>query len=380
MTESQQVINVADPRANYLSHKDEIDQAIQHVLLRGRYILGEEVSRFEEEFAQYLGVSHALGAGSGTDALELALRACGIGSGDVVVTAAHTAVATVAAIELVGAVPFLVDIDAATFTVDISQIEEAVETIPNAKAIVPVHLYGHPADMKSIIEIAAGRDLMVIEDCAQAHGASIDGRKVGSWGKIAAFSFYPTKNLGAIGDGGAIATSDPVLADKARSLREYGWQDRYVSALPGGMNTRLDELQAAILRVKLRYLDQENARRQSLARLYDELLPPSMPRPNVCSEVEHVFHQYVVRDASRDDLAAFLREASVQTGILYPVPVHLQPAYLGRLLCSRDGLQRSEEVCRQLLCLPIYPEIDEPSVWRVCELIQRWYAEDRAKA
>ena len=287
-----------DPRANYLAHKDEIDAAIAAVLAGGRYILGEQVAAFEREFAAYLGAgstegaTHAIGVGSGTDALHLALRACGIGPGDRVFTVSHTAVATVAAIELAGATPVLVDIDPATFTMDPNRLEEAVRRdeggnssnvkrhssiVTRHSAIIPVHLYGHPADMAAILEIARRYDLWVIEDCAQAHGATIDGQKTGTFGDIAAFSFYPTKNLGALGDGGAVVTSDPALAEQTRLLREYGWRERYVSAIPG-LNSRLDELQAAILRVKLRYLDAENARRRALAAEYDRLLADSSVR------------------------------------------------------------------------------------------------------
>lgn len=260
----------ADPGANYRAHRAEIDVAIHRVLDSGWFILGREVASFEQEFALYLDARFAVGVASGTDALHLALRACGIGPGDVVLTVSHTAVATVAAIELAGAVPLLVDIDPLTFNIDAERVEDTLKSIDRGdgpsprgrvRAIIPVHLYGQPADMAAIIRVAARYGLKVIEDCAQAHGASIDGRKVGSWGNAAAFSFYPTKNLGALGDGGAIVTNDSEIADRVRLLREYGWRDRYVSS-EVGMNSRLDEIQAAVLRVKLLNLDQENDRRR----------------------------------------------------------------------------------------------------------------------
>jgi dTDP-4-amino-4,6-dideoxygalactose transaminase len=343
----------ADPHANYLAHRGEIDTAIARVLNAGRYILGPEVESFEREFAAYLGVAHVVGVANGTDALAIALRACGIGPGDQIATVSHTAVATVAAIELMGAIPVLVDIDPATFTIDCDALEKL-----DVRAILPVHLYGHPADMPRIIdlaELAQRRGVKVIEDCAQSHGASIDGRNTGAWGDAAAFSFYPTKNLGAIGDGGAVATNDPHVADRARSLREYGWKERYVSESPG-MNSRLDELQAAILRVKLRHLDRANARRREIADAYssalagtDLVLPTTQPR------AVHAWHQYVIRSSQRDRLREALRQHGIGTLIHYPVPVHMQPAYRGRL--NHGPLPESERAAEEVLSLPIYPEL-----------------------
>ena len=254
-----------DPHANYHAHRTEIDAAVQRVLDSGWYILGEEVVAFEREFADYVGASHAVGVASGTDALELALRACGVGAGDLVFTVAHTAVATVAAIELTGATPLLVDICPHSYTMDADCFQAALRDPPpgRPRAVVPVHLYGHPADMPSICRIAMEYGLYVVEDCAQAHGAVIDGRTVGAWGHMAAFSFYPTKNLGALGDGGAVVSGDAGMAEKVRALRQYGWRKRYVSAAPGG-NSRLDPLQAAILRAKLPHLHSENGDRKSV--------------------------------------------------------------------------------------------------------------------
>ncbi|MGH9855779.1 MAG: DegT/DnrJ/EryC1/StrS family aminotransferase, partial [Blastocatellia bacterium] len=243
----------SDPKASYLAHKREIDEAIRQTLDSGWYILGQQTSAFEQEFAEYLGAKHCVGVANGTDALHLALRACGVGAGDVVITVSHTAVATVAAIEMAGASPLLVDIDQASFTINPEAVEDAIKSWRGEgeiKAIMPVHLYGHPADMQAITTIARRYDLKIVEDCAQAHGATIKGVKVGTFGDAAGFSFYPTKNLGALGDGGAVTTNDSETAERVRLLREYGWRERYVSDLPG-FNSRLDELQSAILRVKL---------------------------------------------------------------------------------------------------------------------------------
>jgi dTDP-4-amino-4,6-dideoxygalactose transaminase len=358
-----------DPRANYLAHKAEIDAAVLQVLDRGRYILGPEVEAFEGEFAAYLGAGAAVGVASGTDAVELALRACGIGPGDGVCTVSHTAVATVAAIERIGAAPVLMDIDPATFTIDGNALADVLSRdwgVP-LKAVVAVHLYGHPADMPAIMEIARRHGLAVIEDCAQAHGASLDARKLGTWGDAAAFSFYPTKNLGALGDGGAVATSDPAIATRLRSLREYGWRDRYVSDVPG-LNSRLDELQSAILRIKLRHLDAENARRQALADVYGAALGTTdLILPRARGGARHVYHQYVIRSAARDRLRSTLAAHDVGTAIHYPVPVHLQPAYAGRV--RQASLDRTEMVAREILSLPMYPELSAAQAAAVAELV-----------
>jgi len=364
----------ADPKASYLAHKDEIDEAIHRVLDSGWYILGQEVAGFEKEFAAYIGVGNAIGVASGTDALEIALRSCGIGPGDGVITVSHTTVATVAAIELAGAIPILVDIDPCTYTMDPNPLEDTIKQqgAGRLKAIIPVHLYGHPADMAAIMDIAGRHGLSVIEDCAQSHGAAIGDRKTGTWGHLSAFSFYPTKNLGALGDGGAVVTNDPALAERLRQLREYGFRERYVSHL-SGMNTRLDELQAAILRVKLQYLRTENARRLQIARIYGASLSgTTLVLPQLHAKVDHVFHLYVVRSTHRDGLKAFLKENSVGTSIHYPVPLHLQPAYRGRAVIGRGGLEHTEQVCREILSLPMYPQMTDEQVQRTSHLIARW--------
>ena len=371
----------ADPKAGYLAHKDEIDQAVHQVLDGGWYILGREVGAFEREFADYLGVREAIGVNSGTDALHVCLRALGIGPGDAVITVSHTAVATVAAIEMAGATPILADIDPVRFTLDPHCLEEAVITArkhegdsdgPHLKAIIAVHLYGHPADMVSICDIADRYGLSVIEDCAQSHGAMLHGRKTATWGHMAAFSFYPTKNLGALGDGGAIATNDPALAHQARLYREYGWQQRYVSFI-AGTNTRLDELQAAVLRVKLRYLDIENKRRGELATIYDRALAASAVQcPQVNPGASHVYHQYVVRCDQRDALQTYLKANGIGSLIHYPVPVHLQPAYAGRIVTAPGGLSVTERTCREILSLPMYPQLTEEQIARVGSAIVEW--------
>lgn len=360
------MIPCVDPKASYLAHKDEIDRAIAEVLESGRYILGPNVESFENEFARYLGVRHAIGVGSGTEALHLALRACEIGAGDEVITTAHTAVATVAAIELAGAQPVLVDLGPGSFTIDPACIERMIT--PRTRAIIPVHLYGEPAEMEPILAIAAAHGLKVIEDCAQAHGARYAGRRVGSLGDIAAFSFYPTKNLGALGDGGLVATNDEQLADRCRLLREYGWAERNNSSV-AGWNTRLDELQAAVLRAKLPHLDDDNGKRVRLGHLYRTLLKGSrVGLPSERPGSEHVFHLFVVRADDRSVLMRHLSDRGVSSLIHYPVPVHLQPAYRGRLR-GADNLVEAERAAKQVLSLPLFPELPEADVRKVAEAV-----------
>jgi dTDP-4-amino-4,6-dideoxygalactose transaminase len=353
----------SDPQASYLAHRAEIDAAIAQVLVSGRYILGPEVDAFEREFASYLGVAQVIGVANGTDALTIALRACGIVPGDAVATVSHTAVATVAAIELAGAVPVLADIDPATFTIDCDSLEALLRRRRDIRAIVPVHLYGHPANMPDVMELARRHGAKVIEDCAQSHGAAIGNRKTGAWGDAAAFSFYPTKNLGAIGDGGAVTTNDPTVADRVRAYREYGWKDRYVSETAGA-NSRLDELQAAILRVKLKYLDSANARRREIAEAYSAALAGTGLRlPRCAPDAVHVHHQYVVRSGCRDAVRESLRARGIGTLVHYPVPVHLQPAYRGRI--DHEPLDRTEAAALEILSLPMYSELSRDAPARV---------------
>ena len=361
------MILCADPRRQYLAHKSEIDSAITGVLNSGRYILGEEVKAFEAEFAAYIGVECGIGVGSGTDALHLALAACEIGTGDEVITVSHTAVATVAAVELAGAKPVLVDIEPDFYTIDPRKIETAVTS--KTKAIIPVHLYGQPVDLEPILEISRKYGLRVIEDCAQAPGAVYKGKRVGSYGDLACFSFYPTKNLGALGDGGMVVTDQPELARRLRLLREYGWADRYVSRIPG-WNSRLDEVQAAILRVKLRYLDQDNTARDRIASMYrDGLNGCGITLPACRQAASHVYHLYVIRTPRRDALKQHLKDNGIAPLIHYPVPVHLQPAYQERLT-GRNKLSETERAAREVLSLPIYPELSEADLGAVIEAVR----------
>ena len=353
------MIPCSNPHAQYLAHREAIDRAVLGVLTSGRYVLGDEVSRFEAEFANYLGTSHSIAVANGTDAIHVALRSVGIGPGDEVIAPSHTAVATVAGIELSGATPVFADIDPRLFTLDPNAVERAISE--RTRAIVAVHLYGQAADLDALGSIAERRGLTLIEDCAQAHGARWHGRRLGSIGRLGCFSFYPTKNLGAIGDGGLVATNDEKLAARARALREYGWNERRESTLPG-FNSRLDELQAAILRVKLEHLDRDNESRARIASAYDAALargPWRLPERREGST--HVFHQYVLRSSTRDALLAALKERGVAAGVHYPVPAHLMPAYAGRVRGS-NALPETERAAREVLSLPMYPELDEQSV------------------
>ncbi|MBO0737605.1 MAG: DegT/DnrJ/EryC1/StrS family aminotransferase [Alphaproteobacteria bacterium] len=369
------VIAQTDPRAGYLAQRADIDAAITRVLEGGSYILGGEVEAFEAAFAQFIGVPYAVGCASGTDAIELALRAANVGAGDLVFTVSHTAVATVAAIERAGAGAVLVDVEPGTYTMAPDELARALKAVASGRpaAVLPVHIYGQPADLSPLAEIARARGLQLIEDCAQSHGAVYHGRLTGSFGDIGCFSFYPTKNLGALGDGGMVVTKDPALAAALREIREYGWRERYVSARPG-TNSRLDAMQAAVLRVKLAALTAGNARRRAIAERYDAGLaglPLALParRPGT----GHVFHQYVIRLAERDALRASLREAGIGTGIHYPVPVHCQPAYIGRLVSGPSGLGITERAASQILSLPIYPQLPDEAVDRVIAGIRTFF-------
>jgi dTDP-4-amino-4,6-dideoxygalactose transaminase len=361
------MILCANPRAQYLAHKAAIDAAVLAVFEKGIYIKGEQCSLFEAEFAAYIGVPHGVGVASGTDALRIALSAAGVGAGHEVVTVSHTAVATISAIEQAGAEPVLVDIDPRYFVMDVEQVKRAIG--PRTKAVVAVHLYGQPVDLAPLKELCDQRGLLLIEDCAQAHGAEYGGKKVGSFGHAAAFSFYPTKNLGAIGDGGFIATRDAALAERCKLLREYGWAERYISAIPGG-NSRLDELQAAILRIKLPHLERDTEARRVLAARYREKLaglPLSLPEER--AGARHVYHLYVVRSAARDALLASLKANDIQPAVHYPAPVHLQPAYRGRVRTVGE-LSATEAAAREILSLPMYPELGSEELEHVVRALR----------
>lgn len=345
-----------NPVAQFLSYEEEIMRAIQKVCTKGPYILGPEVAAFEEEFAAYNNVKYCVGVGSGTDAITLALRAFNIGQGDEVITVSHTAVATAAAIVMAGATPVLIDIEEEYYTMDPSKIETAIT--PKTKALLPVHLYGQPCDMDAILTIAKKHNLIVIEDCAQAHGATYKGRKVGSMGHMGCFSFYPTKNLGAIGDGGGVITNDKKVRDRVYRLRQYGWDKDRVSQEPGVVS-RLDEIQAAILRVKLKYLDHDNSRRQKIAMQYGKLLKDrKIKLPKIRKDCQHVFHLYVVRDENRKNLERELAARNIEAGIHYAHPVHVHSGYKDKIKINAKGLPVTEKIITEILSLPMYPELD----------------------
>ncbi len=361
------------PQSSYLSHRTAIDAAIARVLVGESYILGSETSAFENEFAAYLGLSHSIGVANGTDAIELALRALDIGPGDGVLTVSHTAVATVAAITLTGATPVLVDVDPESCTLCPKALEKILSewnhgTLsgkPKLKAIVPVHLYGRPAAMEDILSLAEKHGLAVVEDCAQAHGATWRGRRVGTFGIASAFSFYPTKNLGAIGDGGAVATSDGALADRVRHLRQYGWNRERIAVLPG-KNSRLDELQAAILRAKLPHLNADNDKRRALSEIYRQALLGKIglvegDGPDFLS----ARHQFVIRHPKRDTLRERLRGNGILTLVHYPHPAHLHPGYQNLCVIPLPLLE-TERAAAEVLSLPLFPELPPQDAETVC--------------
>ncbi|MBU8538468.1 DegT/DnrJ/EryC1/StrS family aminotransferase [Falsiroseomonas tokyonensis] len=364
----------ADPGAGYRAHKAEIDAAALRALGSGWYILGAEGAAFEKEFAAWQGAARAVGCANGTDALMLTLRGMGIGAGCTVVTVSHTAVATVAAIEMTGATPLLVDIDPDTFTMDADELVAVLNDpppgLPPIRAIIPVHLYGQACDLDPMLAACREHGVMVIEDCSQAHGATLGGRKVGTMGDAACFSLYPTKNLGALGDGGILSTDDEALADRIGAIRQYGWKERYISDSIG-VNSRLDEIQAAILRTRLPHLDANNARRAEIAARYDEALAhtaytPPARRPNA----GHVFHQYVLRVPNRTALMARLRAEGVATAIHYPAPVHLQPAYRGRTPLGPAGCAETARAASEVMSLPMFPELTDAQVEHVCGVLR----------
>ena len=360
-----------DLKPQYAAIESEARAAIDGVFQRGSFILGPEGTAFEQEFASYLGAKHAAGVASGTDALHLALRACGIGPGDQVITVTNTAVATVAAIELAGAQPVFVDIDPATFNLNPGLVETAIT--PQTRALLPVHLYGQPANLQPLLDIARPRGLRVIEDACQAHGATYQGIKLGAIGDIGCFSFYPTKNLGGYGDGGMVTTNDDALAERLRLLRTYGWAERDRSVLRG-MNSRLDEVQAAVLRVKLRRLDRWNQQRRNLAARYTELLGGvrGITVPEEAPYGQHVYHLYVVRVQERARLRQYLTEQDIGTLVHYPIPIHRQEAYLD-LGYAEGSLPQAERAAQEILSLPLYPLMDLNQVDVVCRAICRFY-------
>lgn len=356
------MIPFGDLKSQYRAIKAEIDAAVLRVLDSTQFCLGDEVAAFEREFAAYCGVEHAIGVNSGTSALHLAMLAAGIGPGDEVITVPFTFVASVAVIEYAGAKPVFVDIDETTFTMSPDRIDAAITN--RTKAILPVHLYGHPADMDPILDVARRRGLIVIEDAAQAHGAEYKGRRCGSMGQLAGFSFYPGKNLGAYGEGGAVVTNDAALAKRVRLMRSWGEERRYEHSVRG-FNYRMDGIQGAILRVKLRHLPAwTDARRAHAADYAQRLHTTSIAPPAERPDCRHVYHVFAVRVRNRDGVRARLQEAGIQTGVHYPIPVHLQPAYAD--LGYRQGdFPISETVAREVLSLPLYPELTSAQIDRV---------------
>lgn len=352
----------------YASIEEEVKEAVLKVLKSGKYILGENVKLFEQEFAGYCGTRYAVGISSGTEALHLALVACGIGEGDEVITVPNTYIATVFAISYTGARPVLVDVDPESCTIDVEKIEEAIT--PRTKAIIPVHLYGQCADMDPILELARKYNLKVIEDAAQAHGAMYKGRKAGSMGDVGCFSFYPVKNLGACGDGGAVVTNDEDLFEKIRILRYMGQKVKYTN-LVIGYQERLDEIQAAILRVKLKYLPEWNEKRRQWAALYDQLLKDlDVILPKTKDYNRHVYHLYVIRVKERDAFRANLEKHGIETQIHYPKPVYEQPAY-SFLGYSNNTFPVTEKLTREIVSLPMHPHLTEEEVRYVAGTIRK---------
>lgn len=363
-----------NPGAAYQAYKQEIDQTVAATLNSGWYILGSQVTKFEQNFAAFTGAKFAIGVASGTDAIEVALRAINIVPGDKVATVAHTAVATIAAIERAGAIPVFIDIHPGSFTMNPERLQQtlASDESRQIKAVIPVHIYGHPADIDSILDIAQQFDLKVIEDCAQSHGAEVNSRQVGTFGDIGCFSFYPTKNLGALGDGGAVVTNSAEYSNRMLALRQYGWEERYISSFPG-INSRLDELQAAILDVKLKHLSQANLRRQEIAAQYTAALADlPLILPIVSSRCSHVFHQYVIRTECREDLMHYLKQHGIATAIHYPVPVHRQPAYSTRY--QQQSLPVTEGIAGTILSLPMFPELTDIEVQYIISTIKAFWS------
>lgn len=361
------MIPILDLKEQYLSLEKEMDAAIKKAVMGGQYILGPNVKALEEEIAQYIGTKFALGLNSGTDALHLALRALRIGPGDEVITTPFTFVATTEAIGMVGATPVFVDIDPQTFNIDVARIEAKITA--RTKAIIPVHLYGQPADMDPIMELAKKYNLKVIEDCAQSMGSAYKGKKTGSIGDVGCFSFFPSKNLGCYGDGGMVTTSDPEIADRVKMLRAHGGKIKYHHS-ELGLNSRLDEVQAAVLRVKLPHLDNWNQNRRKVAYRYNDLLKGVVETPTELSDTYCVYHQYTIKVRNRDDVQKKLQELGVQSMIYYPVPLHLQEVH-SELGYKKGAMPKAENCAAEVLSLPMYPELAEEKIQQVVEAVKK---------
>lgn len=352
----------------YKSIEDEIMQAISRVFQSGRLILGKEVDAFENNFSDYLGNdTHGVAVNSGTDALVVALMALGIGNGDEVITVANTAVPTVSAIRMTGATPVFCDVESSSALIDISQLENHLTN--KTKAVVAVHLYGNVVDIEAIKSVIGNRNIFIVEDCAQAHGATLNGKKVGTLGDVAAFSFYPTKNLGAFGDAGFACSRNKNIVDEMRKVRMYGFDGGYYS-MREGINSRMDEVQAAILNIKLEYLPEQIERRRKLAKLYDNLLDEKLGRLSSPTGVNHAYHLYVVKSEKRNQVQQSLLEKGIQTGIHYPYPIHLMSGY--HFLGYQTGsLPVTEMLSDKVLSLPMFPELNEDSVSTVCQELNK---------
>ena len=363
-------IPFGDLKRQYQNLREPIDQVTADVYASGWFVLGKRVEKFEAEFADYCGAKYAVGVGSGTEALHLALVACGVEYGDEVITVANTCVPTISAISFVGATPVLIDVDEQTFTISPALIEERITE--KTKAIIPVHLYGQCADMDAILAIAKKHNLYVIEDCAQSQGAMYKGRMAGTMGDMGAFSFYPSKNLGAFGDGGLVLTNNQQLAQKLTKLRNYGQEKRYYHSIKG-FNSRLDELQAAILSEKLPYLDQWNQRRREIASLYNNaLMPIGINCPQEIGDRFHVYHLYVLRVPQRDRFQKLLADAGISTVIHYPIPIHQQESYQ-ELRDQSKFLSITERLAEQIVSIPIYPELTNDEVSYIIDEITNFY-------
>jgi dTDP-4-amino-4,6-dideoxygalactose transaminase len=357
-------IPFGDLKRQYIAQKPEIDQAIQTVLDSGWFVLGDQGRSFERAFANYCNAKHGIGVGSGTDALHLGLKACGVQAGDEVITVAHTATPTASGISLLGATPIFIDIDPQSYTLNPDLIEETIT--PKTKAIVPVHLYGQAADMSTILNIAKKYNLYVIEDCAQAHGTLYDNKKVGTLGNVGCFSFYPSKNLGALGDAGIIITNQDDLAHQIQLLRNYGSTTRDVHEILGA-NSRLDEMQAAILNAKLPHLDAGNKRRQEIAQSYHAHITHSdIQHPVKKNWGIHTYHLYIIQTPNRDLLRQHLEQCGIGTGIHSPTPIHQQPAYAH---LPTQPLPVTEHIVNQIVSLPIYPELTDTEVDHIVQSV-----------
>jgi dTDP-4-amino-4,6-dideoxygalactose transaminase len=362
------MVPFVDLQAQYGEIKAEVDAAVARVIESAAFVLGREVEAFEAAFAQYTGARFCVGVSSGTAAIQLALTACGVGAGDEVIVPANTFFATAEAVSTAGATPVFVDADASSYTIDAGKIEAAITE--RTRAIIPVHLYGQAADLDAVSEIAERHGLLVIEDAAQAHGSLYRGRRVGALGRAGCFSFYPGKNLGAYGEGGAVTTDDEEVARRVRMLRDHGSERKYHHELIG-YNFRMEGIQGAVLNVKLKHLDGWNALRRAHAARYRELLADSaLILPREMEYARHVYHLYVVQADERGSLQESLREAGIQTGIHYPVPVHLQPAYAALQYRAGD-FPEAERQARRVLSLPMYPELEDEQLVRVAEAIRQ---------